>query len=57
MCSLTLTHAHTFLFISVYMLHEILVLDQDFTTLDTAYTVQKGISSQGKGIKRSVEDK
>lgn len=57
MCSLTLTHAHTFLFISVYMLHEILVLDQDFTTLDTAYTEQKGISSQGKGIKRSVEDK
>lgn len=39
------------------MLHESLVLDQDSAMLGTAYTEQKGISSQGKNTNRFIEEK
>lgn len=39
------------------MLCEGLVLDEDSMTLGTAYTEQKGISSSGKNINRSMEQK
>lgn len=39
------------------MLHESPVLDQDSMMLGTAYTEQKGISSQGKNMNWSIAEK
>ena len=51
------TPTHSFIVICVSMLRESPVLDQDSATLGTAYTEQKGISSQAKNINRSIGEK